>query len=199
MTTARGVMPVGDRPESWPVARSEYLHQDDWVVALRSDMVTRPGHLDEEPFRRLVLEHPGAAMAIAIDDDGQVLCLQQYRHPARRSFVEFPAGICDVEGEDPLEVARRELREEAALQAGEWTHLLSTYSSPGISSEVIHLYLARDLSPADRGDFELVHEEAEMELFWAPFEELLEGVLDGRLADAPVAQAVLTCRVRGLA
>jgi 8-oxo-dGTP pyrophosphatase MutT (NUDIX family) len=161
--------------------------------------VQRPGHPDEEPFRRLVLEHPGAAMAIAIDDEGQVLCLQQYRHPASRSFVEFPAGICDVGGEDPLEVARRELREEAALQARDWTHLLSTYSSPGISSEVIHLYLARDLSPADRGDFELVHEEAEMELFWAPFDELLDGVLDGRLADSPVALAVLTCRVRGLA
>jgi len=169
------------------------------VVALRSDLVQRPGHPDEEPFRRLVVEHPGAAMAIAIDDEGQVLCLQQYRHPAARSFVEFPAGICDVDGEDPLEVARRELREEAALQAGEWTHLLSTYSSPGISSEVIHLYLARDLSPADRGDFELVHEEAEMELFWAPFDELFDGVLDGRLADSPVALAVLTCRVRGLA
>ena len=192
-------MPVGDRPESWPVARSEYLHRDGWVVALRADMVHRPGHLDADPFRRLVLEHPGAAMAIAIDDEGQVLCLQQYRHPAERSFVEFPAGICDVDGEDPLEVARRELREEAALQAGEWTHLLSTYSSPGISAEVIHLYLARGLSPADRGDFELVHEEAEMELFWAPFDELLAGVLDGRLADSPVALAVLTCRIRGLA
>lgn len=192
-------MPVGDRPESWPVARSEYLHRDGWVVALRSDMVHRPGHLDTDPFRRLVLEHPGAAMAIAIDDEGRVLCLQQYRHPAERSFVEFPAGICDVDGEDPLEVARRELREEAALQAREWTHLLSTYSSPGISAEVIHLYLARGLSPADRGDFELVHEEAEMELFWAPFDELLEGVLDGRLADSPVALAVLACRVRGLA
>jgi len=192
-------MPVADHPEFWPVARSEHVHRDHWVVALRSDMVQRPGHPDEEPFRRLVLEHPGAAMAIAIDDEGQVLCLQQYRHPASRSFVEFPAGICDVGGEDPLEVARRELREEAALQAREWTHLLSTYSSPGISSEVIHLYLARDLSPADRGDFELVHEEAEMELFWAPFDELLDGVLDGRLADSPVALAVLTCRVRGLA
>ena len=192
-------MAVSDRPESWPVAGSEYLHRDGWVVALRSDMVHRPGHLDADPFRRLVLEHPGAAMAIAIDDEERVLCLQQYRHPAERSFVEFPAGICDVEGEDPLEVARRELREEAALQAGEWTHLLSTYSSPGISAEVIHLYLARELSPADRGDFELVHEEAEMELFWAPFDELLEGVLDGRLADSPVALAVLSCRVRGLA
>jgi 8-oxo-dGDP phosphatase len=192
-------MPVGDRPESWPVVSSKDLHRDGWVVALRSDMVVRPDHPDDEPFRRLVLEHPGAAMAIAIDDENRVLCLQQYRHPAGRSFVEFPAGICDVDGEDPLEVARRELREEAALQAGEWTHLLSTYSSPGISAEVIHLYLARDLTPADRGHFELVHEEAEMELFWAPFDDLLEGVLESRLADAPVALAMLSCRIRGLA
>lgn len=182
---------AGDHAESWPVDSTTDVHRDHWVVALRSDMIRRPDHPEGESFRRLVLEHPGAAVALAIDDNDRVFCLRQYRHPAQRRFVELPAGICDVEGEDPLEVAKRELREEAGLQATEWQHLLSTYSSPGLSAELIHLYAARGLAPADRGDFVLEHEEAEMETFWVPFDELRAAVLDGRVTDAPVALAVL--------
>lgn len=182
---------AGDNAESWPVDSTIDLHRDHWVVALRSDMVRRPDHPEGDAFRRLVLEHPGAAVALAIDDNDRVFCLRQYRHPAQRRFVELPAGICDVDGEDPLEVAKRELREEAGLQATEWQHLLSTYSSPGLSAEQIHLYAARGLAPADRGDFVLEHEEAEMEAFWVPLDELRAAVLDGRVTDAPVALAVL--------
>lgn len=182
---------LADREESWPVASVTDVHRDDWVVALRSDRVVPPGGPDGPTFRRLVLEHPGAAVVLALDEDDRVFCLSQYRHPARRRFIELPAGICDVPGEDPLEVARRELREEAELQAAEWTHLLSVWASPGISAERHHLYLARGLSAAGRGDFELHHEEADMDSFWVPLSELREAVLDGRCADAPVALAVL--------
>lgn len=191
--------PLVDRFESWPVARSTDLHRDDWVMALRSDRVQRPGHEHEEPFSRLVLEHPGAAIVLAVDDQERVFCLRQYRHPAQRRFVELPAGLCDTDHEDPIEVARRELLEEAGLKAGEWTHLTSTWSSPGISAEVMHFYLARRLTEADRGDFVLEHEEAEMETFWVPFGELYAAVLDGRISDGPVVQAVLLAHARGLA
>jgi 8-oxo-dGTP pyrophosphatase MutT (NUDIX family) len=190
---------IGDRPESWPVVSSTDVHRDGWVVALRADAVRRPGHPDEEPFRRLVIEHPGAAIVLALDDDGQALCIQQYRHPAQMSFVELPAGICDVPGEDPLEVAKRELREEAEFEATSWTHLLSVWASPGITAERHHLYVARGLSPVSRGDFALEHEEAEMVTFWTPFDDLYAAVLDGRVTDAPIALAVLAARARGLA
>ena len=63
----------------------------------------------------------------------------------------------------------------------------------------MHLYLARDLTPADRGDFELEHEEAEMETFWAPYDELLAAVLDGSVGDGPLVTAVLMAHARGLA
>lgn len=189
---------IADRPESWPVVSSTDVHRDGWVVALRSDAIQRPGHPEETPFRRLVVEHPGAAIALAIDAEGQVLCLQQYRHPAQISFVELPAGICDIAGEDPLEVAKRELREEAELEASDWTHLTSVWASPGITAERHHLYLARGLKPVGRGDFELEHEELEMVSFWAPFDDLYAAVLDGRVADAPIALALLTARARGL-
>jgi 8-oxo-dGTP pyrophosphatase MutT (NUDIX family) len=188
-----------DQPESWPIVSSTDLHRDSWVIALRSDEIRRPGHPEEEPFARLVLEHPGASIVLAVDDQERVFCLRQYRHAAQRRFVELPAGLIDEDGEDPLEVAKRELLEEASLEAGEWTHLTSTYASPGISSEVMHFYLARDLRPGDRGAFELEHEEAEMETFWAPYDDLLAAVLDGRVGDAPVVLAVLIAQARGLA
>jgi 8-oxo-dGDP phosphatase len=193
------VTQLEDVAESWPVVRSEDLHRDGWVMALRADQITSPSHPDGPPFRRIVLEHPGASVVLAVDEDEQVVCLSQYRHPAGRRFVELPAGLLDAEGEDPLEVARRELQEEALLSAAEWTHLTSAYSSPGISEEVVHYYLARDLTDVDRGDFELQHEEEDMEVFRVPFADLLAAVLDGRVSDAPVIVAVLTAHARGLA
>jgi ADP-ribose pyrophosphatase len=167
-------------------------------MALRADYVTSPSHPGGEPFRRLVLEHPGAAVVLAVDDEDRVVCLSQYRHAAQRRFVELPAGLCDTDGEDPLEVAQRELQEEVLLSATDWTHLTSTFSSPGISAERIHYYLARGLSDVSRGDFELEHEEADMAVFRVPFAELLAAVLDGRITDAPVIIAVLTAHARGL-
>lgn len=186
---------LGDVPESWPVESSTDVHRDSWVLALRSDRVRRPGDHGEEAFRRLVVEHPGAAVVLAIDDEDRALCIRQYRHAAQHRLVELPAGVCDHDGEDPEEVARRELREEAALQAERWTHLLSTFSSPGYSAERIHYFLAEGLSPADRGDFVLEHEEADLEEVWVPFAELVDAVLTGAVADGPVVQAVLACHV----
>jgi len=196
------VTELGDVEESWPVVRSEDLHRDDWVMALRADWITppetSPSHRDGQSFRRLVLEHPGAAVVLAVDDDDRVVCVSQYRHPAQRRFVELPAGLCDTDGEDPLEVAKRELQEEVLLSAEEWTHLTSTYSSPGISAERIHYYLARGLRDVSRGDFEMEHEEADMRVFRVPFADLLAAVMDGRVTDAPVIIAVLMAHTRGL-
>ncbi|KRC50332.1 NUDIX hydrolase [Nocardioides sp. Root79] len=187
---------VRDVPESWPVEASTDLHRDAWVLALRSDRVRRPGDHDEEAFRRLVVEHPGAAVVLAIDEQDRVLCIRQYRHAAQARLLELPAGVIDHPGEDPEQVARRELREEAAFRAERWTHLLSTYSSPGYSAEKIHYYLAEGLAPTDRGDFVLEHEEADLEQLWVPFDELVDAVLSGAVADGPVVQVVLALQVR---
>lgn len=190
-----------DTPETWPVAGSADLHRDDWVVALRADDISIPtaaGQPPGESFRRLVLEHPGAAVVLPVDDDDRVVLLRQYRHPAARRFVELPAGLMDAEGEDPLDVAKRELVEEVGLEAGEWTHLTTTWPSPGISAEVSHLYLARGLVDVGRGDFEAHHEEADMEVFRAPFTDVLAAVLAGGLSDAPLVIAVLLAHARGL-
>jgi ADP-ribose pyrophosphatase len=160
------------------------------VVALREDIVQRPGHRDET-FARLVVEHPGAVVVLAIDDDERVCCIRQYRHAGRAVFIELPAGICDAGGEDPQVTAARELQEEVELQAEHWRHLMTLYPSAGITSELHHLYLARGLSHSSRGDFELHAEEAELETVWVPFEELLDAVLEGRVREGPLAAAVL--------
>ena len=180
---------LADEPLSWPVVESTYLHRDDWVVAFRSDTIHRPEH-PEDTFRRLVVEDPGAVVILAIDEHDRVVLIHQYRHPVRMRLVELPAGKLDVVGEDPVVAAKRELREEVGLQAREWIHLLTTYASPGITSETHALYLARGLEEIDR-DFHLHHEEAEMAVSRVPLPELVEAVLDGTVADAPLATAVL--------
>lgn len=189
---------MSDVPESWPVEGSEDLYRSELPFALRADGVRHPDEPDGEPFTRVVLEHPGAVVVLAVDDDERVLCLRQYRHPARMRMLELPAGLLDVAGEHPEATARRELLEEAGLEADVWRPLVSAYSSPGISTEEIHYFLARGLRPADRGDFRPAHEEADMETLWVPFDDLLAACLDGRAHDAPVLVAVLTAHARGL-
>ncbi len=178
---------------SWPVVSTRDLHRDDWVVALREDVITRPGH--PEQFSRISLEHPGAVVVLAVDDDERVMCLRQYRHTTTHEFVELPAGLRDAGDEPAVETAARELREEVELEASRWRRLLSTYASAGVSEEVHEIFLARGLSHAPRGDFEMRHEEAEMERFWVPFAELLDAVLEGRVRQGPLVQAVLAYEV----
>lgn len=181
---------LADVPLTWPVHQTRDLHRDSWVVGLREDLVQRPGH-PEETFHRVVMEHPGAVVVLAVDAANRVCCLRQYRHAGGGVFVELPAGLLDKDEEDPRLTAERELREEAELQADEWRHLMTLNPSAGITTELQHIYLARGLSRAGRGDFELRAEEAELELFWAPIEDLLEAVLAGRVREGPLAAAVL--------
>ncbi|MCW2835853.1 MAG: nudF [Nocardioides sp.] len=184
------VMSLADREASWPVIRSRVVHQDAWVVVVREDVITRPDHPEHE-FARITVEHPGAVIVLAVDEDERVLCLRQYRHASGHVFVELPAGLRDAGDEPPVETAKRELREEAEMAAASWRQLLSTYPSAGLTDEVHEIFLARDLTPVSRGDFEMQHEEAEIEVFWAPVDELIDAVLAGRVRQGPLAQAVL--------
>ena len=186
---------LSDRPETWPVHGVEDVWRGGAPFAVRRDTLSAPSRPDET-FSRLVIEHPGAVIVLALDDQDRALVLEQYRHPVCARLVELPAGLLDVEGEDPLAAAQRELREEALVLAERWTHLLTTYSSPGITSERIHYYLAQGLSHAsDRGDFEPEHEEADMTVSWVPVAELFDAVGDGRIQDGPLIQALMAHRL----
>jgi 8-oxo-dGDP phosphatase len=184
-----------DEPETWPVHHVESVWRGNAPFSVRNDTISNPAHPDET-FTRLVIEHPGAVVILAVDEEERALVLRQYRQPAQLRFVELPAGLLDVEDEEPLVAAQRELREEALVVADRWTELFSTYSSPGLSSEKVTFYVAQGVSEApDRGGFEPEHEEADMTIAWVPVADLIEGVREGRITDGPTAQALLGYRL----
>jgi ADP-ribose pyrophosphatase len=114
------------------------------IVSLRVDEIMLPwgGSATRE-----VVEHPGAVVIAALDDAGQVYLVEQYRHPVKRNLLELPAGGLEPD-EEPLACAQRELREEVGLQANEWTHLGTFFSSPGFANERLYAFAARGLAPA---------------------------------------------------
>jgi 8-oxo-dGDP phosphatase len=193
------VSTLTDPEEHWPVHEVEDIWSGKAPFSVRRDQISAPDHPDER-FGRLVLEHPGAVVVLAVDDQGRAFVLHQYRHPIGRRLVELPAGLLDVPGEDPLVAAKRELQEEALLLADTWEHLLTTYPSPGLSSERLDIYLATDLREApDRGDFEPAHEEADMTGEWVPVGDLVDAFLDRRITDGPLGNAVLAYALRARA
>jgi 8-oxo-dGTP pyrophosphatase MutT (NUDIX family) len=178
--SSAGSGPLADTPDSWKVFESKTAF-DGGVVSVRVDEVSMPGSL---VAHRDVLVHPGSVGVLVLDDSDpaapQVLVLRQYRHPVQRRLWELPAGLLD-ENESGLVAAKRELEEEAHLQAREWRVLLDAYTSPGISDEAVRIYLARDTRPVTEEQRAAIHEEADMELRWVALDDLLQGVLAGRL------------------
>lgn len=126
-----------------------------------------------------VVHHPGGAAAVAVDADGRVCLLRQYRHAIGQWIVELPAGKLDTD-EGPEATARRELAEEAGVTARTWRSLGCSISSPGVFTEFVHLFLATDLGSAE---LQCEHGEV-LEPFWVPLEEALQNVLGGQWSDA---------------
>lgn len=125
-----------------------------------------------------VIDHPGSVLIVPLDGD-QVLMLSQYRLALDDWILELPAGTREKD-EPWLACARRELREETGYQAATWTDLGRIWPAPGLTNELMAVYLARDLSPAPLpGD-----EDEEIEVRPMPMDELVAMALDGRMQDA---------------
>jgi len=177
-----------DTDERWPTRSSEVAY-DDGFVSVRVDTVVPP---DGEPFERSVVVHRDAAGVLALDSEGRVLLLRQYRHAAGRRLLELPAGICDVDDEPAQATAARELAEEAAVRAADWQLLLRVHPTPGSSTERWQIYLAYDLEPVPTDEqHQREHEEADMTAVWVPLDEVVTAVLDGRVSDGMAGIAVL--------
>lgn len=142
-------------------------------VALETVELPNGGQVELE-----IVRHPGGAAAVALDEQERVCLLRQFRHASQGWLWELPAGRIDP-GESPFETARRELAEEAGLGAADWIDLGPMHSSPGIFTEVIHLWLARGLSSLPSQ-----HEHGEViEVHWLPLAQALDWCSDGTITD----------------
>ncbi|WP_216853725.1 NUDIX domain-containing protein [Phytoactinopolyspora halotolerans] len=171
-----------DRPESWPVETSDVVFEGK-VIAVRKDVVRSP--VDGTTFQRDVVVHPGAVAIVALDEDDQVLVVSQYRHPVGHRLIELPAGLRDMDGEPPLETAKRELYEEGHIRATDWRVLTDVLSTPGMCDEAVRVYLARGVTEVpddERHNGE--HEEADMPVAWTPLADLVQAVLGGSVQNA---------------
>ncbi|MFC0523069.1 NUDIX domain-containing protein [Pontibacillus salicampi] len=162
------------------------------MISLQVDEVSLP---DGKTSKRELVKHPGAVAVIAITDEGKMVMVEQYRKPLERSLVEIPAGKLEP-GEQPHTTAVRELEEETGYTAKRLERVTSFATSPGFADEVIHLYIAHQLSVVEE---KLAGDDDE-------FVELLEVTLDEaermqqeeRIWDAKTAYAVLFARANGL-
>lgn len=169
-----GDSPIQDEPELHPLTFETLLHHGRvWDVA------TETFDYDGTPITREVIRHPGAVAILALDDEGRVLLIRQYRHPIRTRAWEIPAGLLDVSGEHPLTGAQRELAEEADLAAATWHVLADFQNTPGGSDETIRIYLARDVSALPA--FARHDEEADIEVRWVGLDEVVDAVLARRV------------------
>jgi 8-oxo-dGDP phosphatase len=156
------------------------------IIAVRVDQVAMPGG---GQAKREVVEHLGAVAILTLDEDDHVTLIHQYRHPIGRRNWELPAGLIDKLGEDPVETARRELVEEAGLAAADWSVLVDVASSPGITDEVVRVYLATDLAAVERqveGE-----EEADLVARRFPLDEAVRMVLAGEIVNAAAIGGLL--------
>ncbi|OBI88777.1 NUDIX hydrolase [Mycobacterium sp. 1245805.9] len=170
-------------------ASSETLHTGK-IFALRRDQVRMPGG---KLVTREVVEHFGAVAVVAMDDDGNIPLVYQYRHAFGRRLWELPAGLLDVGGEPPQLTAARELHEEAGLKADTWRVLVDLDSTPGFSDESVRVYLATDLTQVDRP--EAHDEEADMTLQWYPLEHAVDKVFRGEIVNAIAVAGILAAHV----
>jgi ADP-ribose pyrophosphatase len=159
------------------------LVYDGKLLKVHEDEVRLP---DGSVSKREYIRHQGASMIVAFIDERTVLLERQFRYPLRRHFIELPAGKIDP-GEDPLDTAKRELREECGYVASEWRHLATLHPCIGYADERIELYLARALTPApgglDDGEF--------LEVLQVPVEEALRWVREGRITEAKAMTGLL--------
>lgn len=151
------------------------LAYDGGFLKVHKDRVTLP---NGATTHREYIRHSGAVTILPVLDDGRILLERQYRYPNDRVFIEFPAGKIDP-GEDHLECAKRELKEETGYTAREWQFVATIHNAIAYSDEHLELYLAKGLvqgeAELDEGEF--------VECFTATLDEMLEWVRTGAITD----------------
>ena len=166
--------------------RSETIF-DGKIIKVKKDQAELP---NGDLANREVVEHPGGVCVLALDEDGSVTLVRQFRYPIQQQLLELPAGKLEY-GEDHYAAAVRELSEETGLEAEEWTYLGYFLSSPGFCTEKIHMYLARKLTRQRQH----LDEDEFLDVLVMPFEALVEQVMDNTVTDGKTAAAALKTKV----
>ncbi len=163
---------------------SENLIFDGKVLHIYCDDIVRP---DGKMSKREYARHDGAVCVVPLTDEGEVICVEQYRYAVGRTVLELPAGKLDYIGEDRRDAALRELREETGALCKTLTHLGDILTSPAIVSERISMYLAEGLTftdtDYDEGEF--------IRIVRIPLDELVDKIMRGEIEDAKTQAAVL--------
>ena len=163
------------------------LLYDGKVLHVYKDTINLP---NGKTGMREYCRHGGAVAVVPLTREGKVVCVRQYRYALGRVTLEIPAGKLDFPGEDPLECAKRELREETGLKAEEWRKLVALRTTPGFCNETIHMYMARGLSQGERD----LDDDEFLNVEWMPIERVTNMILEGRIEDSKTIAAVLMAK-----
>ena len=137
---------------------------------------------------REVVYHPGGVAVLALDEDGTVYLVKQFRYPIQQLLLELPAGKLDHGAEEDILLgAQRELSEETGLEAAEWTYLGYTLASPGFCTEALHMYLARGLTRKEQH----LDEDEFLDVVTMPFDQLVKQVMEGTITDGKTVSTTL--------
>lgn len=159
------------------------------LSTMRVDAVVMP---DGSVAEREIVEHDSAVAVVAVDPDGHAVLIRHYRHAVGVRLLEIPAGKLDVDGEAPVDAARRELAEEVGLEADALLELIHFRNSAGWSTEATTVYLARDARPcATPEGFTAEHEEADLEIVRMPLPDALRRIDAGEITDAKTVIGLL--------
>ena len=168
--------------------KSSQLIFDGKVLHLYRDEIFLPN--GREAFREFC-RHIGAVCVVPVTDEGEVICVRQYRYAIGQSIIEIPAGKLDSREEDPREAALRELREETGAICKSLTYMGKYYSSPAILDECIHMYLAEGLTFGETDP----DEDEFLELLKIPVDDLTHMIMRGEIVDGKTQAAVMRAAV----
>lgn len=179
----RGDDRASDDPLRERLVSSEVIKQGR-ILEFRIDTIEAA---DGRRSTRDIAGHPGGVCVVAIDPEDRVLLVRQWRHAAGGALLEIPAGTLDRDADGAVEdhagAAARELEEETGSRAGSWRYLGSFYTAPGFTSELMHLYLATDLTSVHEGGL-APDEDERLELRPVGFAEAVAMAEHGELRDA---------------
>ncbi len=169
--------------------KKELIYQGKFIEYYKAQVILPNGKMSTREY----LHHPGAIAAVPLLDDGRIILEKQFRYPAGEVILEIPAGKLE-KSENPEDCARRELTEEIGYDPQQLIHLTSIWTTPGMTDEIIHLYLAKGVKPLRRP----MDSDEFLEIVVKTKQEVFEHIYNDSLIDSKTALALMMIELRKL-